>query len=144
MKKPYQALLAVALVTPIIAGLLWFGASGTDRSHQVTAGLPSSKVSIESAFATPSTSQSVIQTAQAVQPALETPVKKPINLTPEERRFILGEFVKAAEKDIAQAETGLAEAKAQGAVGEDIASRQEKLNTMKQMLQRTLERNTGV
>ena len=75
---------------------------------------------------------------------MEAPVKKPVNLTPEERRFILGEFVKAAEKDIAQAESGLAEAKAQGAVAEDIASRQEKLNTMKQMLQRTLERNTGV
>jgi hypothetical protein len=75
---------------------------------------------------------------------VDAPVKKPVNLTLEERRFILGEFVKAAEYDIAQAESKLAEAKAQGAVAEDITSRQEKLNTMKQMLQRTLERNTGV
>ena len=56
----------------------------------------------------------------------------------------MGEFVKAAETDIARVESGLAEARQGGAPAEDIAAREAQLRTMKQVLQRTLERNAGV
>ena len=41
-------------------------------------------------------------------------------------------------------ETGLGEAKVQGAGAENIAGREEKLRAMRQMLQQTLQRNPGV
>lgn len=142
MNKRQQAWLGVALAAPVMAGLLWLGAGGEVRSAAGVRLQPATEL----AAALPSfpvVSPSSVQAA-AVKPAEAAPEIKTVRLTQDQRRFILGEFVKAAEHDIAQAETGLAEAKVQGAGAEDIAGREEKLRAMRQMLQQTLQRNPGV
>lgn len=142
MNKRQQAWLGVALAAPVMVGLLWLGAGGDVRSSAGVLPQPETVL----AAASPSTtvvSPSSVQAA-AAKPAEAEPEIKTVSLTQDERRYILGEFVKAAEHDIAQAETGLAEAKLQGAGAEDIAGREEKLRAMRQMLQQTLQRNPGV
>ncbi|MDO8330911.1 MAG: hypothetical protein Q7T36_10635 [Fluviicoccus sp.] len=142
MNKRQQAWLGVALAAPVMAGLLWLGAGGEVRSAAGVRLQPAAEV-VAVSPSPPVVSPSSVQAA-AAKPAEAEPEIKTVSLNQDERRFILGEFVKAAEHDIAQAETGLAEAKLQGAGAEDIAGREEKLRAMRQMLQQTLQRNPGV
>ena len=143
MKKHHQVLFAVALAVPLITGVLWLGA-GQGEDGRVVPSTPAAG-GATAAVASPATVTAVRPPVAAtpVAPA-SAPLPPPVALTPERRRFILGEFVKAAETDIARVESGLAEARQGGAPAEDIAAREAQLRTMKQVLQRTLERNAGV
>ena len=143
MKKHHQVLFAVALAVPLITGILWLGAGQGEagRVLPVAGGATSAVAKVTSpapvAAVRPASTATPLASASA-------PLPPPVALTPERRRFILGEFVKAAETDIARVESGLAEARQGGAPAEDIAAREAQLRTMKQVLQRTLERNAGV
>ena len=143
MKKHHQVLFAVALAVPLITGVLWLGAGQGEagRVLPVAGGATSAVAKVTSpapvAAVRPASTATPLASASA-------PLPPPVALTSERRRFILGEFVKAAETDIARVESGLAEARQGGAPAEDIAAREAQLRTMKQVLQRTLERNAGV
>lgn len=144
MNKRKQAILAVVLAVPLIGGVLWLGASGEgghwswgksspDFERQMARiDAPSGAVKADAAAA---------PTAKAAEPEIKP---APVALTTDQRRFILGEVVKAAEKDIARVESDLAAARNDGAPADQIASKEEQLRNMKQILQRTLERNAGV
>lgn len=143
MKKHHQVLFAVALAVPLITGVLWLGAGQGEagRVLPVAGGATSAAATVTSPAPV-----AAVRPASAATPLAPAaaPLPPPVALTPERRRFILGEFVKAAETDIARVESGLAEARQGGAPAEDIAAREAQLRTMKQVLQRTLERNAGV
>lgn len=143
MKKHHQVLFAVALAVPLITGVLWLGAGQGEagRVLPVAGGATSAAATVTSPA--PVAAVRPASTATPLAPA-SAPLPPPVALTPERRRFILGEFVKAAETDIARVESGLAEARQGGAPAGDIAAREAQLRTMKQVLQRTLERNAGV
>ena len=143
MNKRKQALLAVVLAAPLIGGVLWLGASGeggrwslvksSDFDRQMAqVAAPAGAVKADAA---------PVAVAKTPEPAA---APAPVELTPERRRFILGEFVKAAETDIARVESDLTAARNDGAPADQIAGKEEQLRTMKQILQRTLERNAGV
>jgi hypothetical protein len=134
-----------ALVLTLGGGLLWLG-SGTDHDGTGQGWLPVKPLAASaSAGAIPAAAPVGVAAATPAAPAAEAPVpSRPVELSPEQRRFILGEFVKAAETDIARAEAGLVQARADGAPSDDIAAREERLRTMKQILERTLSRNPGV
>jgi hypothetical protein len=143
MKKHHQVLFAVALAAPLITGVLWLGAGQGEAGR----GLPAAAgATSAAATVTSPTPVAAVRPAGAATPLAPAaaPLPPPVALTPERRRFILGEFVKAAETDIARVESGLAEARQGGAPAEDIAAREAQLRTMKQVLQRALERNAGV
>lgn len=141
MKKHHQVLFAVALAVPLITGVLWLGAGQGEagRVLPVAGGATSAVAKVTSPAPV-----AAVRPASTATPLASAPLPPPVALTPERRRFILGEFVKAAETDIARVESGLAEARQGGAPAEDIAAREAQLRTMKQVLQRTLERNAGV
>lgn len=126
-------------------GLLWLG-SGPDHGRAGQGWLPVAPLAAPAVTGTaPDTAAPASAAASAPAAAPEAPaLPAPVALSPEQRRFILGEFVKAAETDIARAEAGLAQARADGAPADDIAAREERLTTMKQVLERTLARNPGV
>lgn len=145
MSKRVQALAALALAAPLMAGLLWLGAGG--ESGQWLPGAPASQAEVRLPGLPAAPSAAVSGTAaEAAAASTPTPAARPapVALTAEERRFILGEFVKAAEKDIAAVEKDLHAARAAGAAAEDISAREQRLQQMKQILAQTLARNTGV
>lgn len=143
MKKHHQVLFAVALAVPLITGVLWLGAGQGEAGRVLPVAGGATSAVAKVASPAPVAAVSPASTATPLAPA-SAPLPPPVALTPERRRFILGEFVKAAETDIARVESGLAEARQGGAPAEDIAAREAQLRTMKQVLQRTLERNAGV
>ena len=138
MNKRGQALLAAVLAAPLMGGMLWLGASGEGGRWSLVK--PESGFDRQMAqIAAPSAAAQAVSAAPAVKAAEPAPVE----LTPERRRFILGEFVKAAETDIARVESDLAAARSGGAPADQLAGKEEQLRNMKQVLQRTLERNAG-
>ncbi|RZU47843.1 hypothetical protein EV700_0810 [Fluviicoccus keumensis] len=143
MNKRRQAILAVVLAVPLIGGVLWLGASGEGGHWSLVRENPDFGRQMAQ-VATPSAPVSVDAAAPAAKPAEPAAAPAPVPLTPERRRFILGEFVKAAEKDIARVESDLTAARNDGAPADQIAGKEEQLRNMKQILQRTLERNAGV
>lgn len=142
MNKRGQALLAAVLAAPLMGGMLWLGASGEGGRWSLVK--PESGFDRQMAqIAAPSAAAQTVSAAPAVKAAEPAPAPAPVELTPERRRFILGEFVKAAETDIARVESDLAAARSGGAPADQIAGKEEQLRNMKQVLQRTLERNAG-
>jgi hypothetical protein len=149
MSKRVQALAALALAAPLMAGLLWLGAGDQSGRWLPGASAPQAEARLPGLPAAPSAAvsggdaEAAAASASTQAPAPAAP-PAPVALTAEERRFILGEFVKAAEKDIAAVEKDLHAARAAGAAAEDISAREQRLRQMKQILAQTLARNTGV
>ena len=131
------------LTTPLIAGVLWIGSSGekqasvlplTHNTPVATLPTTAANVSTSQVAPTPTSSPTVVEA---------TPTAKPVVLTAEQRQFILAEFVKAADKDIAKVQHALEEAKTQGAPPEQIAAQENKLRMMQQFKLDALARNAG-
>lgn len=143
MKNHAKAGVLALLTTPLVVGILWIGSGGEKQASVLPAVNNNQPITASASVNTSTAAVAVTPSAPVNLIAEPVPTAKPVVLTPEERQFILAEFVKAADKDIAKTQHELEEAKASGAPTEQIAAQENKLRMIQQFKLDTLARNSG-
>lgn len=139
-KFPVQLRLTLAILGTfylvLIAMVFWLGApeqneATADSAYVSSAATPSASAPAEATLS--------VQTAPATESS-PSPIKK-IELSPEQRQLVLGEIVKAADKDMLRVRSDIAKARTEGASTTEIAVKEEKLRNMQAVLQQVQSKN---
>jgi len=143
MKIPVKALVLALPFVAVFGAVYWLGASqeGPQIATLVN-GLSGSESSAASAGGQKIEHRAASTTPPAAQ-GNEASLPEKVQLTEQERQFILTEFFTAAEKDVKRLQADISRAKAEGMVLADIATKEEKLRQMQQVIQQVRARHPG-
>lgn len=140
MKIPVKAIVLALPFVAVFGVVYWLG--GSRDEPQLAARVDGLPGSVSSAEGLPMESRAASTTPPAPQ-GKEALSPEKVQLSEQERQFVLTEFFTAADKDVKRLQAEIGRAKAEGMVLADIAAKEEKLRQMQVVIQQVRARNHG-
>lgn len=129
----------------VLGGVYWFGASvaapAASTASSLVAGQDHSGIAAAPVSADAKTAAHL--DARSATQSEAGPLPEKVSLTEQERKQVLTEFFKAADKDVQRLQAEISKAKADGLALADIAAMEEKLRKMQAVIQQVQARNPG-